>query len=199
MAHWSVRVRRATNTCGPCDKSRDAGRSKCKATSLTPSPSKPTRESRSSTLHKAGSGLFKTTGHGGDKCDDFVGYVYGYVGLAVSGGGNAVDDLYNSTDTTVQDAQQGSIAFYHLPTDGVTTWRHAAVNVAGGQIVDQNCGLPHALYPTYTDAFGNLQTDNDHPPTVNQHSGMDSELVKPSKYAAPSNHTTAEVRQLDNE
>ena len=144
-------------------------------------------------------GARQDTGHGGVYCDDFVGHVYGYVGLAVSGGGNAVDDLYNSTDTTIQDAQQASIAFYHFPTDGVTTWRHAAVNVGGGQIVDQNCGLPHALYPTYTDAFGNLQTDNDHPPTVNQHSGMDAELVKPSKYAAPSNHTTAEVRQLDNE
>ncbi len=144
-------------------------------------------------------GARQDTGHNGPYCDDLCRYFYEYTGLSVGGGGNNVVALYNSMNTASQDIQKAAIAFYHFPADTNTTWRHNALNIGGGQIVDQNCGLPHSVYPTYTDRFGYVQTDNDHPPTVGQHSDTDADLVKPTKYAAPSYHTTTELQQLDNE
>ena len=123
--------------------------------------------------------------HGGQFCDDLARYIYEYVGLIVGGGGSNVVALYASMNTASQDSQKGAIAFYHFPTDPNTTWRHNAVNISSGQIVDQNCGLPH-------------QTDGPIP-LVGQHSDVDPALVKASKYAAPSYYSTVELQDLDGE
>ncbi len=123
--------------------------------------------------------------HGGTLCDDLARYVYGYVGLTTAGGGNDVEGLYASMNTTTQDAQKGSIAFYHFPTDPNTEWRHNAINIGGGQIVDQNCGLAHQTDPPI--------------PLIGSHPDVDPDLVKPSKYAAPSYHSTTELQSIDSE
>ena len=142
-------------------------------------------------------GARQDTGHGGVYCDDLVRYFYEYVGLVVSGGGNNVVALYSSMNTVGQDLQKGAIAFYHFPTDPDTTWRHNALNVAGGQIIDQNCGLEHSKIKTETDPFGLPQEVA--PATVSEHSDVDPDLVKSDKYAAPSYYSTSELQSLDGE
>lgn len=142
-------------------------------------------------------GARQDTGHGGIYCDDLCRYFYEYTGLVIGGGGNNVVALYNSIDSSTQDTKKGAIAFYHFPTDPNTTWRHNAMNVSGGLVVDQNCGHEHSKIKTETDPFGLPQEVA--PATVGQHPDVDPALVNPSKYAAPSYYSTSELQSLDGE
>ncbi len=142
-------------------------------------------------------GARQDTGHGGLYCDDLCRYFYEYTGLVIGGGGNNVVALYNSIDSSTQDTKKGAIAFYHFSNDPNTTWRHNAMNVSGGLVVDQNCGLEHSKIKTEPDFFGYPQEVA--PATVGKHSDVDPALVNPSKYAAPAYHSTAELQSLDGE
>ena len=116
------------------------------------------------------------TFHGGTNCNEFVGYVYGYVGLSLVDG--TVREMYYQTNST-PDTQQGSIAFYHRW--GVTdAWQHNAINVGGG-IVDQNCNI-------------GLHDD-----TVDGHSATHADLVNVDKYGQPVYRSTQELQDLDQE